>query len=133
MENKAINVVNEFLTAVQKGDMEKVASMVHPEIVWSQPGANAVSGIKRSAGEVFEMVGKMFQCSDNTLTLTDIKVLAENGESVACLVHWKATQTSGRSLDIDNIDVYSIKDGKITEATVYSADILQENGFWGNM
>ena len=131
MENKAINVVSEFLTAVQTGNMEKVASMVHPEIIWSQPGANAVSGIKTSAAEVFEMVSKMFHHSNNTLALTDVKVLAQNGESVACLVHWKATQSAGRSLDIDNIDVYSIKDGRIRETTVYSADIEQENEFWG--
>ena len=51
--------------------------------------------------------------SASTLKLTDVKVMAVNGNRVACLLHWNAVQPTGKVLDVDNIDVYTIKDGKI--------------------
>jgi uncharacterized protein len=130
MENQALQTVNEFLTAVQKGDFAKLGVLLHPELEWDQPGDNRFSGVKKSAKEVFQMVGGMFEMAANTLALTEVKVLAVNGNSVACLLHWKAAHPLGNSLDVDNIDVYRVEGGKIVKATIYSADLQQENLFW---
>jgi ketosteroid isomerase-like protein len=130
MENQAMNVVTEFLTAVQKGNTVKLGALLHPEVKWSQPGDNVVSGFKSNADEVFQMVGQMFELSSNTLALTEIKVLAENGNSIACLVHWKAKRPNGQVLDIDNIDVYTVGNGLINNVVVYTEDIDVENEFW---
>ncbi|MES1160392.1 MAG: nuclear transport factor 2 family protein [Bacteroidota bacterium] len=123
-------VVLEFLTAVQKGENDKLGGYLHPAIEWDQPGSNEVSGKKKGIGEVFAMVGKMFELSGNTLMLADIKVLAENGDSIACLLNWKAG-AGGKRLDVDNIDVYQVKEGQIIAAKIYSANLGLENEFWG--
>ena len=130
METQSMQVVREFLTAVQQGNQAKLASLVHPAIEWNQPGRNRFSGTKTSSTEVFQMVGSMFQATDNSLALTDIKVLTANGNSVACLIHWKAVQPNGGLLDVDNIDVYTVENGQIVKAKVYSADVSQEDNFW---
>ncbi|GAB4030870.1 nuclear transport factor 2 family protein [Spirosoma gilvum] len=130
METQSIQVIHDFLTAVQQGNQAKLASLIHPNIQWSQPGSNRFSGLKKSSAEVFQMVGGMFQVSGNSLRLTDIKTLTANGNSVACLVHWKAVQPNGGVLDVDNIDVYTVENGQIVQAKVYSADIAQEDNFW---
>lgn len=130
MEKQAMQVVRDFLTAVQQGNQAKLAASLHPNIEWSQPGSNRFSGIKKSSADVFKMVGGMIEVSSNTLALTDVNVLTVNGNSVACLVHWKAVQPNGGILDVDNIDVYTVENGQITKATVYSADIAQEDEFW---
>jgi len=131
MENEAKKTVTEFLTAVQQGDNAKLAAILHPDIVWTQPGNNRVSGIKHSNAEVFQMVGKMFELSANTLRLTDIKAVSVNGNKVACLLHWTAAQPAGGILDVDNIDVYTVENGQITKADIFSADLESENRFWG--
>ncbi|CCH57057.1 hypothetical protein BN8_06456 [Fibrisoma limi BUZ 3] len=131
MENQAAQTVKTFLTAVQKGDQATLGALIHPTITWNQPGSNRFSGKKRSNMEVFQMVGDMFEASANTLQLTDIKQLTVNGNKVACLIHWKAVQPGGGVLDVDNIDVYTIEDGKIVEATIYSENVAQEDAFWG--
>ena len=59
MKNQAKEVVTQFLSAVQNGDNQKLAELLHPKIEWSQPGDNQLSGTKQSAAEVFDMVGKM--------------------------------------------------------------------------
>ena len=130
MEAQSMQVVREFLTAVQQGNQAKLASLIHPAIEWNQPGSNRFSGMKRSNTEVFQMVGGMFAATNNSLALTDVKVLTANGNSVACLVHWKAVQPNGGILDVDNIDVYTVANGQITSAKVYSADVVQEDNFW---
>ncbi|HEY0679922.1 MAG TPA: nuclear transport factor 2 family protein [Chitinophagaceae bacterium] len=131
MNYSALQTVNEFLQAVKKGDMGTVGSLLHPDVSWSQPGNSIISGEKGSVKEVFEMVQTMFKQSANTLQLTDIKVLAVNGNQVACLVHWLAGQPGGKVLDVDNIDVYTVKDGKIVKVMIFSADTEAEDNFWG--
>lgn len=131
MENQAINVVTTFLTAVQQGNTEKLGTLLHPEVQWEQPGNNRFSGIKKNITEVFQMVGGMFEVSANTLALTNIQVVAVNGNGVACLIHWNAAQPTGKILNVDNIDVYTVENGKITSAKIYSADLSQEDDFWG--
>lgn len=130
MQNKESKVVSEFLTAVQSGDMATVGALLHPDIKWQQPGSGEISGTKRSAQEVFQMVTRMFEISANTLKLKEIKWVSANGSSVAALVRWTASKPSGMSLDVDNIDVYTISEGKITAVTVYSSDITAEDNFW---
>ncbi|MGZ3812558.1 MAG: nuclear transport factor 2 family protein [Mucilaginibacter sp.] len=131
MENEPKKVVAEFLTAVQHGDNAKLAAILHPGVEWSQPGSNRLSGIKKSNTEVFQMVGKMFELSDRTLRLTDFKAISVNGNRVACLLHWNAAQPTGSVLDVDNIDVYTVENGQITKAEIFSADIAKEDQFWG--
>ena len=43
----------------------------------------------------------------------------------------KPFNPAGAVLDVNNIDVYTVENGKIVEATVYSEDIAQEDNFWG--
>lgn len=131
METQSMAVVKEFLNAVQTGNNEKLAAILHPDIQWAQPGDSRVSGIKQSSGEVFQMVGTMFATSANTLALTEIKSITAHGNSVACLIHWKATQPTGKTLNVDNIDVYTVENGKIVEAKIYSSDLNMEDDFWG--
>jgi ketosteroid isomerase-like protein len=131
MENQAKQVVTEFLTAVQKGDNQTLAALLDPAVEWEQPGNNRFSGFKRNVNEVFQMVGGMFEVSNNTLRLADIREIAVCGNSAACLIQWTAEKPGGEKLDVYNIDVYTVTGGKIVKARIYSADLIQEDIFWG--
>jgi len=130
MEKQTLQVVNEFVTAVQQVDLEKLGALLHPDVKWEQPGNNRFSGRKQNSTEVFQMVGGMFEVSQNTMSLAGVKVLAVNGNSAACVLHWKANRP-GAVLDTDNIDVYTVEDGKIVAAKIYMEDMEQEDAFWG--
>jgi ketosteroid isomerase-like protein len=131
MTNQPADVVTRFLTAVQRGDQAQLAALVAPNIHWSQPGRHRFAGLKKSSQEVFQMVGVMLEASAGTLRLTDVKPLTVNGNQVACLMHWQAVLPGGGTLDVDNIDVYTVEDGKLVAATIFSADLRQEDEFWG--
>ncbi|HEY1166546.1 MAG TPA: nuclear transport factor 2 family protein [Chitinophaga sp.] len=130
MENQTLQVVNAFVHAVQHMDTEKLGALLHPSVQWDQPGTNRFSGIKQSSAEVFQMVGGMFEVSQNSFALTDVKILAVNGNSAACALRFKATRP-GAVLDTDNIDVYTVEGGQIVAARIYATDLEQENAFWG--
>ncbi|MEO6287559.1 MAG: nuclear transport factor 2 family protein [Dyadobacter sp.] len=126
-----LKVVTEFLSAYMAHDHEKFASKLHPDLVWVQPGNNRVSGEKKSKNELLQMGGKMAQLSEGTLKLESVKYFDANGNKVACILHWKAAQPNGAVLDVENVDVYTIENGLIVHAVVYSANIAAENDFWG--
>jgi ketosteroid isomerase-like protein len=130
MENQAKTIVTEFLTAVQTGNNGQLAALLSPDIQWEQPGNNLVSGIKKSAAEAFGMVGKMFEVSQNSLRLTAIKSVTVNGNEVACLLQWQASKSDGAQLNVENIDVYTVNNGQIVHAKVFTADMEAENSFW---
>ena len=131
MENEAKQVVIDFLTAVQLHNREKAGTLMDSAIQWDQPGNNVLSGIKKSIAEVMQMGIDMGGIAEQSLELSDIEVVAVNGNTIACLLHWNASLQSGKVLDVDNIDVYDVADGKIIKAKVYSADLVQEDKFWG--
>ncbi|HEY9261767.1 nuclear transport factor 2 family protein [Chitinophaga sp.] len=131
MEKQTLQVVTEFVHAVQQVNLEKLGALLHPDISWEQPGCNRFSGTKKSSGEVFQMVGGMFEVSQNTMSLADIKTIAVNGDQASVVLTWKASRP-GAELHTDNVDVYTVKEGKIVAAKIYAADIQQEDIFWGN-
>lgn len=130
MENNSLSVVTAFIAAVKVFDFEKVATLLHPQVQWEQPGDNRFSGLKKSMEEVFGMCGGMFEVSEKTLSLAEVKSYAVNGDAVAVNLVWKATRAD-QTLDVENVDVYTVQDGKITAVTVFTADEQQENSFWG--
>jgi ketosteroid isomerase-like protein len=130
MKDQTLQVVSEFVQAVQQVNQEKLAALMHPSIQWDQPGNNRFSGLKTSSAEVFQMVGGMFEVSQNSFALTDIKILAVNGNSAACALHFKASRP-GAELDTDNIDVYTVEDGRIIAARIYATNLEHEDAFWG--
>lgn len=130
MENQAKSIVTDFLNAVQTGNNAQLAALLSQNIYWEQPGNNLISGKKNSATEVFGMVGKMFELSENSLRLTDIKSVTVNGKEVACLLQWEASKPDGTKLNVENIDVYTVENGEIVSAKVFTSDIEAENMFW---
>jgi ketosteroid isomerase-like protein len=131
MEKESQRVVIEFLQAVKNRDHEKVVSLLDENVEWHQPGDNRISGIKMGRSSVMKMGKEMSDYTARTFTISEIKNLSANGNSVACILHLEAALPIGSLLDVENIDVYKIKDGKVVEVIVHSTDLEQENNFWG--
>ena len=124
-------VVREFLFAVQQHNPEKAKSLLHPQVQWEQPGNNRLSGTKKSPDEVMAMGRMMSERSEKTLRLASVEQCGTNGNTVAVRLHWTAAQPTGTVLNVGNIDIYTVENGKITHARIYSEDIFQEDRFWG--
>jgi uncharacterized protein len=130
MQNEAKKTVELFLSAVQSGDVNTIVEVLDPAVLWSQPGDNRFSGIKRNAAAVFEMSAGWQTVSEGTFRLTGFSPMGINGNDVACLLHFNAT-APGNGLDVDNIDIYTVRDNKIVAIRIFSLDQEQEDLYWG--
>lgn len=125
-------VISTFFQAVKARNHKIALPVLAEDMTWYQPGHNQFSGIKNSAKEVFDLFRGFIRMSDSTLRLDSVKVIGVNGNNVACLLSWNASQPTGKVLQVNNIDIYTIINGKIKSVTVYSEDQSKEDDFWGN-
>lgn len=130
-ESEEVRIVKEFLNAVSSKNREVTHQLLDESVVWNQPGNNVLSGKKKSATEVFAMSEQMHKLSQGTFHLKDFKILGVNGNQIVCQLHFTAVRPEGAWLDVQNTDVYSIGNGKITHAQIFSGDLQQEDYFWG--
>jgi len=124
-------VATAFLQAVQQKDHAAAVGLLDEQVQWFQPGNNRFSGNKQNRKEVVALFKGFHELSASTLQLVHVSTIAVNGNQVACLLRWKAVQPTGKVLEVDNVDVYTIEAGKIKKAVVFSADEKKEDEFWG--
>ena len=106
--------------AFVKGDMDGVAALLAPEVVWHVLGANVLSGDYRGAEQTLQFLGRLVEITGGTLRLEIHDVLA-NDEHAVALVHVRA-ERAGRTYDANEAHVTHIRDGRITEFWAVSTD-----------
>ena len=56
--------------------------------------------------------------------------VSDNDDLVAANVTFKAERENGDDLDMNGIDLFKIKDGKIVEVWLFSSDQSKEDIYW---
>jgi uncharacterized protein len=123
-------VVQEYFDALAAKDFAKVGEYLADGIVWHQPGANQLSGVKEGAGAVNAMIGRMMEISQGSFELALTTPPMGNGDLVAANIHFTARR-EGAVLDQDGVDLLKVADGQIVEAWLFSSDQPGEDDFWG--
>ena len=126
----SISTVKRYFAALHAGDMEIVASLFDPQVLWHQPGDNQFSGVHRGIDAVGTMITEMMELTHGTFTVVVTGSLMLNGNEVAVPVRFSA-QREGATLDMAGIDVLTINGGKISQVRLFSEDSAAEDRFWG--
>ncbi|MET9966023.1 nuclear transport factor 2 family protein [Streptomyces sp. NPDC006356] len=130
MTSKNIDIAREYFQAIQNGDLPKVGELLDETVIWHQPGANQFSGEHKGRDAVFGMLGGMMQTSQGSFAIDQVHALMGNGDTVAATIHFTGSHERG-SMSMDGVDVLRMKDGKIVEVWLFSADQTTEDAFWG--
>lgn len=125
-----IDIAKSYIKAVQTGDQAAIGSLISPQVIWHQPGANQFSGVKNGIAEFGAMFGAMMAASGGTFAITHAHRFLANGDLVAIEIEF-AAQRDGASLNQPGIDLLRIADGRIVEVWLFSSDQEQEDAFWG--
>lgn len=123
-------VVIAYAEALGKGDIPTVFSYFEPKAKWNQPGDNQFSGIKKGIEEIGKMFGGMMESTKGTFAVKPNGNLVVNGNFVLMPVRFEGS-LDGRNIDMAGFDLFSVKDGKITEVWLFSDDQEIEDEFWG--
>jgi ketosteroid isomerase-like protein len=125
-----IDSAKAYIKAVQQGDQAALGELLHPDIVWHQPGRNRFSGTHRGMGAVGAMLGGMMAVSQGSFKITRANRYMANGDWVAIEIEFEA-ERPGMKLAQPGVDLVRIENGRIVEARLFSGDQEGEDAFWG--
>jgi ketosteroid isomerase-like protein len=122
------DLVRRGYQAFMSQDMATLGELFADDIVWHAPGRNQVSGTFRGKDEVFGTFQKVGEMTGGTFKLEIHAVLADDEHAVVLA---RATgQREGRTLDDNSVQVFHVKDGKVTEQWLYPGDAYANDEFW---
>lgn len=122
-------VVESFQEALGKGDVPAAFSFFSNDVQWHQPGAHKFSGTKNGTEEIGAMLGGMMEHAQGSLVIVPNGTHMVNGSFVASPVRFSAT-SGDKKMDMSGIDLFEVKDGKITQVWLFSEDQGKEDAFW---
>lgn len=115
--------------AFAAGDIATLNELFSDDVVWHAPGRNQLAGTFRGKEEVFGIFQKVAELTGGTFKI-DIHTVLADDEHVAVLAR-SIGEHEGRTLDDNTVQVFHVKDGKVTEQWLYPADTYASDQFWG--
>ena len=126
-ENEA--QAREAYAAFAAGDLDRVKTVFHPDVVWHVAGTSPVAGDYKGIDDVIGFFGTIFTETNGTFTNKLEEVIATE-DTVVAIGHVHA-ERKGKVIDTKQVAVYrSAADGKVTEATFYGDDTTQFDAFF---
>ena len=99
------------------------------DAVWHVPGSSVMAGTYSGRSEIFRFLGNLPKLTDGTYTSRLIDVLASDGRAAA--LYRASGERDDRSLDIDQVLLFTIKSGLVTEVLALPNDPAAFEEFWG--
>ena len=114
--------------AFDKGDVAVLTELFAEDVVWHVAGNNPLSGEHRGKEAVFAAFAKTVGVPPLSFKIELHDVLA-NDEHAVALVQATANR-QGKQLDLRDVTVYHIRNGKVTEFWSFAEDQRATDEFW---
>jgi len=124
------DLVRRGYAAFSTGDMATLDELFADDITWHASGRSVVSGDFEGKEAVFAYFGRLVQETGGTFRIEVHDVLA-NDEHVVALTTASA-ERQGKSLEnAKGVQIFHIRDGKVTESWFHSGDQYADDAFFG--
>jgi uncharacterized protein len=114
--------------AFTAGDMDGLARLIAPDVVWHVPGNNLISGEYASREAIFGCFNRIFELSAGTYRPQLHDVVANDQHTIA-LMRVTASRDD-KTLDQDYAFIAHIRDGQIAELWEAWTEGPAWNDFW---
>jgi ketosteroid isomerase-like protein len=122
MSSENIRVVERFEHAFVRGDMDEVLSLLHEDIVVHEAPSLPYAGDHRGHDGFLKLAEAFNRVWEMTSPL-DLTVLDAGETAVVVLVRYDVVaRATGNALTLDHVEIYTVRDGKITDLDVYYRD-----------
>ncbi|MBA2384735.1 MAG: nuclear transport factor 2 family protein [Actinobacteria bacterium] len=98
--------------------------------VWQVPGSSVMSGTHRGRAEIFRFLARLPKLTGGTYGSRLIDVLAS--EERAAALYRASGEREGRTIDIDQLLLFTITDGLVTEVLALPSDPVTFDAFWSH-
>jgi ketosteroid isomerase-like protein len=113
--------------AFNTGDIPALIDLFAEDIVWHFPGTSKLAGDHVGRDAVLTALGAYGSASDGTLQANPVDVMASDS-NVTGWANDTAT-AGGRTLDINSIVIFTMRDGMVTEALHVVDDVAALDAF----
>jgi ketosteroid isomerase-like protein len=121
--------VRDGYAAFNRGDVDALIELFAEDIVWHFPGTSKIAGEHIGRDACLAMLGAYGAASGGTLQANLIDVMASD-DRVAGLANDTASR-DGRTLNVDAVVIFTLRDGKVTEARHLFDDQASVDAFLG--
>ena len=98
------------------------------DAVWHVPGSGVMSGTYRGRSEIFRFLAGLPKLTDGTYRSTFVDALASEERGAG--LYRAQGEREGRSIDIDQLLLFTIRDGRVTEVVALPTDPVAFDDFW---
>jgi len=120
-EHPNIELVRRGYAAFGSGDMDTLRELIAADVVWHSGGHNPLAGDYEGLDATLELFGRFFEISGGDIRQELHDVLA-NDEHAVVLLKSHLGRPDGRSYDGNDVHVFHIADGKVTEFWSHPGD-----------
>jgi len=107
-------------TAFNTGDVDGLIDLFADDVVWHFPGTSKLAGEHIGRDATLAALGAYGAASEGTLQANLVDLMASD-DNVTGWANDTAT-AGGRSLDINSVVIFTLRDGKVTEARQFVDD-----------
>jgi uncharacterized protein len=120
-------LVRKYCAAWSSGDLGTIFECYHDDIVLHYFGCSPLAGAHRGKAAAVQVLAKVQQLTNRQL-LEVHDVLASDRHAV--ILARERFERGGRTLEVDRVFVYHVRDGQFIEAWVYDDDQRAVDELW---
>ena len=98
------------------------------DAVWRVPGNGVMSGTYRGRSEIFRFLARLPKLTDGTYRSTFLDALASTERGAG--LYQASGERNGRSIDIEQLLLFTIRDGLVVEVLALPCDPAAFDAFW---
>jgi ketosteroid isomerase-like protein len=121
-------VVRRGYEAFNAGDVETLKGLFAPDAVYHVGGSGGLAGDKKGLEEIVAYFGELYSRSAGTAKVELRDVIA--GEQHTVSLQTAEAQRNGKSMKQEGVLVFTLRDGKVTEASEFQEDTARASDFW---
>jgi ketosteroid isomerase-like protein len=122
------DLIQKGYDAFGKGDFDAVKDLFAADIKWHTPGRSPISGDLEGIDAVLGQFAKIAELSGGSFRLEIHDMLANDEHGVAMVT--ATGDRGGKSFTDNQVHVFHVKDGKVTEFWGHAGDQYAADEFW---
>jgi uncharacterized protein len=126
-----VQLIMNYQVALARGDREEAKRVFHPDVRYSVPGNNSLSGEYTGGDAVMGYLGTLMEISQGSFSISDMTWLVA-GDDVALATRNHAT-LNGTSLSWDELIFFEFRDGLKWRIRLLQADQSAVDTFFGGV
>jgi ketosteroid isomerase-like protein len=122
------DLVRRGFAAFGTGDIATLRELLADDTVWHVGGRSPITGDYKGKDEVLGFFAQLAERAGGTFRV-DVHDMLANDEHVVALVKGTA-ERQGKTLNDNGVQVFHVKDGKVTEEWFHPGDQYANDEFW---